>query len=172
MNNKTDYLESINEMHSDSARKKIEEPLQQGKLNDIIQRIHTNDASTIPSSRFFPIALVSAERLLSFGFELNTSGIVLLSVDTILKHPRFLDYNFEDWTGIQYLVNVGDWKASKPHHRMIWRYLDEKPWTLVLKESNKGELFMVTYHRVHERAAVKLRRENKGSGGPQPPHSS
>ncbi len=172
MKNTMDQLKSLNQMPPDRARKRVNEILQNGELTCFIQKICTNGATTVPANYYFPVAHVNLERLLNFGYEINTSSIVLLSIDTILRHPRFQDYNFENWSGIQELVDVGDWKVSKPHHRMIWGYLNERPWALVLKKSNKGELFMVTYHRIQERVIAKLHRENKGSGGPQPPHGS
>lgn len=147
MNDTKDYFKAIEQMPPDSAGKQIKELLQQGELNRFIQGICTSDATTLPSNHFFPVAHVNAGRLFNFGFEPNTSGIVLLSADTVSTHDDFQDYKLEIWVGLQNLVDSGDWKVSKPHHRMIWGYLDEKPWLLVLKETKKGELFAVSYHR-------------------------
>ena len=145
-----------------SARLKIREHLQSKDFNRFVQNpmAFENDHA---------IAYISSEQSMNFGFDCKINRIVFLSADTVNTHPDFKSYTTEDWFGIQYLIDIGEHLESKPHHRRIFELREEKPWQLVLKQTIKSELYMVSYHRIDigkMQKLQKLRKERTESGGP------
>ncbi len=76
---------------------------------------------------------------------------------TATKRP-FAAFTPDDWQQIQSMVDNGNWMQDIPRHRVLWLTDQGKPWMVIIKHTDQGEVFLVCYYRLHKRQVRELER--------------
>ena len=113
----------------------------------------------------WPVATISAKRARELGLQ-ERAGVLWLtsgSVDNSNHRQRFAKFGADDWKKVQHLMDCGKWIVSElnPNRREVWGDTNGngKYWQVVFKETGKGELLLMTFHRLKIRKVGKQERK-------------
>ena len=116
------------------------------------------------------IAVLSSEGARKMELR-DEGGVVRLtsgSVDNEDHQARWSAWQGDEWNNVQRLVDHGRWLVPKeyPKRREVWGDIngDGKCWKLVFKETIKGELILMTFHRLRSRQVKRLERKKEKGG--------
>ena len=105
----------------------------------------------------WPVATISAKRARELGLQ-ERAGVLRLTSESVVRKDhqlRWSAWEGNEWEHVQRLMDHGEWALSDkfPNRRVVWSDPDGrgKYWQVVFKESYKGELFLMTFHRLSDR---------------------
>ena len=114
------------------------------------------------------IAVLSSEGARKMELR-DEGGVVRLTSETVVRRDhqaRWSAWQGGEWSNVQHLVDHGCWLVPKefPNRREVWGDIngDGKYWKLVFKETIKGELILMTTHRLKVRDVKKLQERKEG----------
>ena len=90
--------------------------------------------------------------------------VVWLSHDTVKSHPRFKDFNAEDWQRVQHILDAGQ-SIRDGGDLLYWQTEGDKHWMLVIKKTEHGEIYLKTYRRANNGQVRKWKAKMTAPGG-------
>lgn len=146
-------LISLNDAPESRKKQVIREQLATKKFGNFLSYSEESKAG-------WPVGKTKPGMLKDMKYDsIDGSKTVVLSGDSVMGHPRYANPNIikpEDFKKVQDILDKGRWAFStdpnKKSSRSMWiQDKDGTGWVAVIKKTDRGEMYLTSFSRVHER---------------------